>query len=173
MANTALNNADAHSKWLRVGRWSERHACFSITKCVENRRAVLASDRPVEIVTGTLDFARKSGWIKLLGFCVMPDHCHLLFFLVGDKSLSDVMKSISRFTSRELNRSFGTAGTLWEEGFFDHRCRDEAEIEDLLSYIEHNPVRACLVEKAGDWPYSSANPRWSHLLDRDWYAEMR
>jgi REP element-mobilizing transposase RayT len=173
MAKAAVNNADAHSKWLRVGRWSEWHACFSITKCVAGRRAALATDRATEIITNTLDFARKSAWIKLIGFSVMPDHCHLLFFLVGEKSLSDVMKSISRFTSRELNRHFGIAGTFWEEGFHDRRCRDEAEIENLLSYIEHNPVRICLVNKAEDWPYSSANPRWAHLLDREWYAQVR
>jgi hypothetical protein len=36
-------------------------------------------------------------------------------------------------------------------------------------YIEHNPVRAGLVERAELWPYSSANPIHRDVLDREWW----
>jgi REP element-mobilizing transposase RayT len=108
----------------------------------------------------------------MMAFCIMPDHLHLLFFLLDKKSLSDVMRSFGRFTARKLNELRRETGTFWQVGFHDHRCRDESDMSDLLAYIEHNPVRACLVDRAEDWPYSSANPRWMSSLDRDWYRSV-
>ena len=72
---------------------------------------------------------------------------------------------------------------ITESPWHAHFCRNmfrlprtyehDDEIEDRMCYIEHNPVRAELVEKAEDWPYSSAHSSQARLLDRDWYAEMR
>ena len=103
----------------------------------------------------------------------MPDHYHVLMFLAGDKSLSDVMRSIGKHTARRLNGMLGRSGQFWQEGYYDHRCRDTEDVEDRMCYIEHNPVRAELVTRAEDWTYSSAHPSQARLLDRDWYAEMR
>jgi putative transposase len=165
------DDSQGHSDRFRAGRYSESRACYSITKCVDGRKPILASDEVFSLLRDTLMFLRSENRIRLLGFCVMPDHLHLLFVLVGNSSLSDVMKSFSRFTARKINEHFGRSGCLWQEGFYDHRCRDEKEIEELLAYIEHNPVRAHLVERAELWPYSSANPACAGLLDRDWYRQ--
>jgi REP element-mobilizing transposase RayT len=103
----------------------------------------------------------------------MPDHYHAVLFLVGRQSLSEIMTSIGKYTARRLNALFHRQGQLWEEGFFDHRCRDMDDIEDRMAYIEHNPVRAELVTNAEDWLFSSAHPSQAGLLDRDWYEQMR
>ena len=39
----------------------------------------------------------------------------------------------------------------------DHRVRDAGEYENARTYIHQNPVRAGLVERPEDYPYSSAN----------------
>ncbi|RIK78196.1 MAG: transposase [Planctomycetota bacterium] len=161
-----------HARNLRAGRWSESLVCYAVTKCVENRRPVLRSDAVADIVVGCLDYLRNDGRIRLLAFCIMPDHAHVLFFLLGKHSLPDIMRSFGRFTARKINELRGEGGPFWQEGFHDHRCRDETDIEELLTYIEHNPVRACLVQQAHDWPYSSANPRWKSSLDREWYRSV-
>jgi REP element-mobilizing transposase RayT len=170
--NHRPDNRNAHSNWLRVGRWSDANVCYSITKCVEARKQLLTRPEVIEILTDCLDYLRRTGAIRILAFCIMPDHLHLLFVLVGDKSLSEVMASFSRFTARKTNALMGRAGAFWQEGFFDRRCRDLSEIEDQLSYIEHNPVRAGWATVAEEWLYSSANPRWAKLLDRDWFASV-
>jgi len=104
----------------------------------------------------------------------MPDHYHLLAFLASNKPLSAIiMKSIGQHTGKEINRLLERQGSFWQEGFYDHRCRDEQEIENGMVYIEHNPVRKGLVEKAEDWTFSSANTDYAAMLDRDWYAVMR
>jgi putative transposase len=120
----------------------------------------------------SLAYARTSEWLRLLSFCVMPDHCHLLFVVLHKKSLSDVVGSISKFTSMRMARNDGLKRTVWQEGFFDHRCRDVDDAIERIDYIESNPVRAGLVDRPEMWAYSSANPIWAGMLDRKWYSEQ-
>ena len=107
--------------------------------------------------------------MKLLAFCFMPDHYHLVFCLMPGGDVSELMKSSGKFTARELNKFLGTRGQFWQEGFHDHCCRNDRELYDLCLYAEHNPVRKQLVAVAEDWPYSSAYPANKDLLDREWW----
>lgn len=163
-----------HSRFLRGGRWSEHFVCYSVTKNVHRRKPVLAVPERADIIIGSLDFARKADRIRLLAFCVMPDHYHALFFLLPEgKSLSSLMEQIGRYTARLINQSLGRSGQFWQDGFGDHRCRNVDDMSDRLCYIENNPVRAGLAETAEEWEYSSAHPSRAGMLDRDWYNEMR
>jgi putative transposase len=173
MCHSAETNRPPHAKNLREGRWSEAFACYAIAKCLARRKPILAAVEPAGIILASVSYLRKTDAIRLLSFCIMPDHYHALFFLVGRQTLSEVMSSLGRYTARHLNVLFNDHGRFWEEGFYDHRCRDEDDIEDRMTYIEHNPVRAGLVSTAADWSFSSANPLHANLLDRDWYAQMR
>jgi REP element-mobilizing transposase RayT len=158
---------------LRAGRWSESLVRYSITKCVLRRRRILDNEQRFLILINSLKFLRDHDRIRVLAFCVMPDHLHLLLFILADNTLTEVMRSFSRATSRQLNVAIGSSGPYWQEGFHDHRCRNEEDIHDLLSYIEQNPVRAGFVKSAHDWKFSSAAPAMLQHLDRDWYASVR
>ena len=160
-------------QFLREGRWSEQYACYTVTKCILHHGALLSDSISTNIILSSYNYFRKTGSIRLLAFCIMPDHYHILFFLTGAKSLSELMNSIGKYTARELNQLHHRRGQFWEEGFYDHRCRNEDDIVDGMSYIEHNPVRAGLVATAEEWLFSSANPLMANLLDRNWYATAK
>jgi len=166
-------NESAHARNLPAGRQSEPLACYAITKCVGSRRPVLGNARSAGIILDSLDFLRRDERIRLLGFCVMPDHIHLLFVLMFKSSLKNLMRDFCRFPARKLNQSYGMKGEFWHDDYYDHRCRNEDDVIERLAYIEHNPVRAGLVAKAEDWLYSSAHPANGLHLDRDWYAKAR
>ncbi len=161
-----------HQKSLRAGRWSEQFGCYAITKCVELRRRVLDCPESAQLILDGLKFRRERSQIRVIGFCIMPDHYHLLAFFIADITLPTFMEALGKFTALRLNRQRGWSGKFWQEGYYDHRCRNADDIEDRLIYFEHNPVRAGLVAKAEDWPYSSANASNALYLDRDWYASV-
>ena len=46
-------------------------------------------------------------------------------------------------------------GSFWQDESFDHLIRNEADWEDKFNYIHNNPVKANLVEKAPEYPFSS------------------
>lgn len=154
---------------LRRGRVSEDFACYSVTKVVNNRLPILATDSIARILIDSWQFLRTQQRMKLFAFCIMPEHFHLVFCLMPGTPLSKLMEDTGKFTSREMNKLLQRRGTFWQEGFHDHRCRDELELHELCLYIEHNPVRKKLVTSPELWPYSSASAGNKHLVDREWW----
>ena len=90
----------------------------------------------------------------------MPDHLHLIVMPGEHRSLSRVVASFSKHTSREINRHLGRSGRLWEKGFYERKIRNEAELLNQLRYIRENPVRKGYVEGAGACPYCDIYPEW-------------
>jgi putative transposase len=171
MQNNFTYASQGHQRHLRVGRNSEPLACYAITKCVVGRRPILAKEAPAKIICDCFDWLRQQNQIKLLAFCIMPDHYHALFVLLKIKSLTQVMSSIGMSSGKQINKLIGGSETFWQEGFHDHQCRDNDDVHERLTYIEFNPVRAGFVAEPAEWPYSSAYPANRSLLDRQWYAE--
>lgn len=159
-----------NSSRLRAGRVSEPFGCYAITKVVHGRGRYLSSGAAAQCVIECLDHLRETDRIKLYAFCVMPDHLHFAICVMPGEELSSAVASFSKFTSRKIKVLIGKHdGPFWQEGFHDRHCRDRDELADLCEYIEHNPVRAGLVELAEDWSYSSAHPNNRAMLDREWW----
>lgn len=115
----------------------------------------LASPDRAQIVSQSLHaFAGQR--YDLHAWFVMPNHVHALLTLREGFRLGDVIKSWKTFTARKINRASGADGSFWATDYFDRYMRDEADFENMIAYIESNPVAAGLVPKPEDWPWSSA-----------------
>lgn len=91
----------------------------------------------------------------LAAYVVMSNHVHLLVW--PKTELSVITKSLKGFTAREANRTLDRTGqTFWQDESFDHVVRNEDEFYRIKRYIERNPVKAGLVKRPEDWPWSSA-----------------
>jgi REP element-mobilizing transposase RayT len=154
---------------LRKGRRSLPNHAYFLTKCtLVPGTDVLARPDCAEIVIGSLTWALEQSWFRILGFVVMPDHYHVNIGLGVRKTLSQVMESIGKYTARRINKLLGQEGSFWEEGFYDHLIRNREDFGKILEYVHNNSVMAGLVESPEEWPYSTANPRYAHLVDWDW-----
>ena len=49
------------------------------------------------------------------------------------------------------NKFFQRNGTFWQDESYDHFIRDDAELERIIKYVLHNPVKANLVKEQKDW----------------------
>jgi putative transposase len=117
-----------------------------------------------EILTDQMIQCRENGHFLLHEFCVLYNHLHTLFTPPPDSTLEKCIQMVKGGASFRIGkvRKFPA---LWQKGYFDWRCRDEDDYKRYAEYIRQNPVKAGLVEKAEDWPYSSANPRFTGHLD--------
>jgi putative transposase len=79
-------------------------------------------------------------------FLLMPDHLHALLAFPHNAGLAAVVKRWKSFHSRSNNVS-------WQDGFFDHRIRNEREFELKAHYIRQNPVVKGLCAREEDWPW--------------------
>lgn len=92
---------------------------------------------------------------KLIAWVIMPNHIHFLLRPVAEVELEDIIHSIKSYTALRANRILGRTGKFWQEEYFDRYIRDFDHFENVVSYIEWNPVKAGLCTKPEDWPFSS------------------
>ena len=100
--------------------------------------------------------------LKIWAYCLMDNHVHLI---VVPEKRSDLAKAIGethKNYTRMINFREGWRGYLWE-GRFKSFLLDERYLYAAIRYIERNPVRAKIVRKAHDYPWSSARIRVNRL----------
>jgi REP element-mobilizing transposase RayT len=95
---------------------------------------------------------------RLLAWCVMPNHVHLLVE-IWQKPQARLVRDWKGLTARRINRVLGRTGQLWQEDYWDRYIRDEEHCRKVMHYIEMNPVKAKLVKTSHEWPFSSARFR--------------
>lgn len=102
-------------------------------------------------------------FFHLWAFCIMPNHVHALIKHHEDAPLlSDILKRHKSYTGMVCNKFLEKEGKFWHRETYDHVVRDQNEFDRIAWYILHNPVKAKLVEKWQDWPYTFAHPElWS------------
>ncbi len=95
--------------------------------------------------------------MRLCGYCIMGNHWHLLLWPVNDGDLSDFMRWITLTHTQRFHASHGTLGIghLYQGRYKSFPIQDDAYYLTAMRYIEANPLRAGLVKRAGDWPWSS------------------
>ena len=116
----------------------------------------LADERIAQIVAEALHYgATQLKRYELYAWVIMPNHVHFLIHPHVD--LSKIMRTVKGFTARQANQILGfTGNAFWQRESYDHWVRDEREFNKIVEYIEMNPVKAELVAKPEDWPWSSA-----------------
>jgi len=93
---------------------------------------------------------------RLIAWCVMPNHVHVLIETRAGHPLAAVIHSWKSFTAKEINSMLGRSGEVWQREYFDRYIRDDRHLQAVIKYIEENPVKAKLVMSADDWRFSSA-----------------
>jgi putative transposase len=118
----------------------------------------LTNPQVADLIAGSLHY-RDGKFYELVTFCIMPNHVHLVCVPLDDAegnyySLSKIMHSLKRYTARESNLILGRNGIFWQHENYDHFVRDAAELERIIKYVLHNPVKAGLVDDWKQWKWS-------------------
>ncbi len=93
---------------------------------------------------------------RLLAWCVMPNHVHVVVQPIGGSKLPDILHSWKRWTAREANKVLNRTGEFWQAEYYDHLVRNEAELRHVVEYAFENP------EKSGfeGWEWRGKNDAW-------------
>jgi putative transposase len=88
-------------------------------------------------------------------YVLMPNHVHLLMTPKKRDGVSRVMQSVGRRYVQYVNAARGRTGTLWEGRHKASLIDSEKYLLTCARYIELNPVRAGMVDRPADYPWSS------------------
>jgi REP element-mobilizing transposase RayT len=87
----------------------------------------------------------------LHGYCVMPNHAHLVIEPIAGCDLLKILSSFKRFTACEANRILERSGDFWLSESYDHLIRGVADYGHALDYLWNNPEKAGLSEWKWRW----------------------
>jgi len=93
--------------------------------------------------------------MRLLAYCLMPNHFHLAVWPRRDGDLSRWMHWLLNAHVRRYHQHYHSGGHLWQGRFKAFPIQEDEHLLTVLRYIERNPLRAGLVDRAERWPWSS------------------
>ena len=126
-----------------------------ITQRGNNRQDVFLLDDDRRFYLETLRERSQRHGVTLLGYCLMANHVHLVAIPERPDSLARALgQSHSRY-AQGFNRRYGRTGHLWQNRFYSCPLGRTHLVRALL-YVDLNPVRAGLVGRAEEYPWSSA-----------------
>jgi putative transposase len=99
---------------------------------------------------------RRVPGVRLLGYCLMPEHWHLLVLPAKAGELSHFVRWVSTMhVRRQRQRAGDGPGEIYQSRFRNFPVQPDAHLLALLRFIESNPRRAKLVRKSEQWRWSS------------------
>ena len=98
---------------------------------------------------------------RLLAYCVLPKHWHLVLIPRKDGDLSKLMAWLTTTHSARWHTKPRRAGTggLYERRFRSFPVQDTKKLFDIIQFVESHPLRSGMVALPNDWPWSSVSRR--------------
>ncbi len=125
------------------------------------RARIFAKARDYEAFEEVLVEAKDRLPMRVLAWCVMPNHWHLVLWPRRDGDLSEFMRWLTVTHTQRWHAAHRTSGTgpLYQGRFKSFPIEEDDHLWRVLRYVERNPLRADLVEEVQAWRWSSLRHR--------------
>ena len=133
---------------------------YFVTTDTWQKREVFRVTELAEIAVQRIISRREQRAYLLHEFVLMANHLHLLLTPGENTSLEKAIQLIKGGSSHQIHQRRGHKMEIWQPGFHEWTVRDAEDYEVKREYIRMNPVRARLVGRPEEWPYSSASGRF-------------
>ena len=95
--------------------------------------------------------------MRTLSYCVMPNHWHFVLWPLNDGDLSEFVGWLTLTHTQRWHAAHGTVGMghIYQGRFKSFPVQEDGHFLTVCRYVERNPLRAGLVERAEAWQWSS------------------
>jgi putative transposase len=141
---------------------------FFFTVVTFDRRKILTLDISRQILGQAIKEVQRQCPFSIEALVLLPDHLHAIWTLPnGDTDYSKRWGLIKTKFSKEgkalfrleklanPSRNKRRETAIWQRRFWEHGIRDDQDFQRHFDYIHYNPVKHGLVNRVGDWPYST------------------
>lgn len=102
--------------------------------------------------------------VEIWSWMLMPNHVHLVLMPSDEDGLRRALSAVHGRYAGHVHARLKRTGHFWQ-GRFGCVAMDETHLGAALRYVALNPVRAGLVERAADWPWSSVHAHLGRIDD--------
>jgi putative transposase len=168
----------------RTARASVGGLCYHVFNRGNGRATVFHDNREYTDFVALMVRATDRVPMRVLAYCLMPNHFHLVLWPRKDGELSGWMHYLMTCHVRRFHCRHRTDGRIWQGRFKAFPIQRDDHLVTVLRYVERNPLRGGLVSDPGDWRWSSfrqrvgsGDGRWIAAspveISRDWGAFVR
>lgn len=93
--------------------------------------------------------------INMIAYCIMNNHTHILIESNSLKDLSKYMQRLNIRYSMYYNKKYNRVGYVFRDRYKAEGIYSKKHLYNCINYIYNNPVKACICQKAEDYPYSN------------------
>jgi len=102
---------------------------------------------------------------RLYGYCLMPNHVHLILEIKEGKDLGKIMQGLNQTYTIWFNNKYKKVGHLWQGRYKSMIIQKNKYLIDCIEYVELNPVRAKINSSPFGYPWSSWQVRLGYKKD--------
>jgi len=141
----------------RIKRTNVGGYVYHVLNRANARVQIFDNDEDYKLFENILEEAVQNFNVKILAYCIMPNHWHLILYPEDEGDLSVFMGWITNTHTRRWHTQKGTVGQghLYQGRYKSFICQDDNHFISLVKYVEQNALKAKLVKKAEDWRWSS------------------
>lgn len=95
--------------------------------------------------------------MRILAYCIMPNHWHLVLHPHNDGDMSEFMRWVTTTHVRQRRTKTKSVGDghLYQGTYKSFPIETDHHLHTVIRYAEQNPLRAKLVTRVEDWQWSS------------------
>jgi len=151
----------------RIGRKAPGGLIYHVMNRGNGRQKIFHKDADYAAFIGILNSVQETLPVPILGYCLMPNHWHLVLHPTHDGDLSSFMLRLTTTHVRRHHAHYRrpSGGHLYQGRFKSFPVQDDVHLLTLLRYVEGNPLRAELTRRAEDWPWTSFAARENNADD--------
>jgi putative transposase len=143
---------------------------------------VLENDDYKNLIINTIKFYQNNKGLVVYGYCIMPNHVHMIIQAVKKFTISEILRDVKKITARaivnklEVEKPEGyqnvlilskfeeagkslkriTTYKIWQDGNQAKLLYSNKFLMEKLAYIHNNPVEYGLCSVPWEYKYSSA-----------------
>jgi putative transposase len=146
----------------RLARVDIGDEIYHVLNRANGRSRIFESDQDYRLFEEILTGVVEKTSIRILAYCIMPNHWHLVLHPHRDKDLGTFMHLLTNAHTRKVRTRTKTIGYghLYQGRYKSFLVQEDIHLLTLIKYVERNPLRATLVRSADQWKWGSA---WRRL----------
>ncbi len=152
----------------RIPRVDVGNIIYHVINRANARLPLFENDDDYELFEEILTQAKEKFDIRILSYCIMPNHWHLVLYPKNDGDVSMFMQWLTLTHTQRWHSQHKTIGNghLYQGRYKSFPVQTNEYLLQLFRYIERNALRANLVKKAEDWKWSSLYIREKESRDQ-------
>lgn len=139
----------------RTSRSHQKTNFFHIMTQGINKSFIFNNPIDIKYYIGMMYKLMKEYTIKIIAYCVMNNHAHILIEAKDLKDLSKYMQRLNMQYSRYYNKKYNRVGYVFRDRFKSEGIYSERHLNSCIKYIYNNPVKAGLCNYPKEYPYSN------------------